>query len=169
MLQCIHKSNSNLQSPQPVPENNSGPYPASLLENIATCCKEEQSSPLKDAYRFYPYDNCKWFKSHSLNNDKVSTPHHSYSNRHLVHMINAQKEKNKVKHRTHFQEVEDSVTQLGYCVWAVQETLSMDTHSESLMVTVSLLASFSSWCSGNHDWYWATWGLSKCLPKRSWK
>lgn len=47
--------------------------------------------------------------------------------------------------------------------------LKAATYGDNLKITVCLVSSFTSSCSGNRDWYSATWGLSIRLPSRSWK
>lgn len=49
------------------------------------------------------------------------------------------------------------------------KNLKAATYGDNLKITVCLVSSFTSSCSGNRDWYSATWGLSIRLPSRSWK
>lgn len=49
------------------------------------------------------------------------------------------------------------------------KTLKAATYGDNLKITVCLVSSFTSSCSGNRDWYSATWGLLIRLPSRSWK
>lgn len=49
------------------------------------------------------------------------------------------------------------------------KNLEAATYGDNLKITVCLMSSFTSSCSGNRDWYSATWGLSIRLPSRSWK
>lgn len=53
----------------------------------------------------------------------------------------------------------------------VQPTMNLKaaTYGDNLKITVCLISSFTNSCSGNRNWYSATWGLSIRLPSRSWK